>query len=130
MHDLSSEAASPRERDRVRVRYQPILGGLPGSCGRSPPMREQGGALVIQMFMATYENPSASGRCFGFRECWRWQDIYVELQGLLPNMKMPNPSPSRRCHFAASLSRDREVFAKRSESTSIWSHFRRCDSWA
>ena len=46
---------------------------------------------LAALFMAAYENPSASGRYFGVYESWPWQDIYAELQKLLPDMKMPEP---------------------------------------
>ena len=42
-------------------------------------------------FLAVYEQPQASGRYFGLRESWHWQDIYAELQKLLPQMTMPAP---------------------------------------
>jgi nucleoside-diphosphate-sugar epimerase len=41
------------------------------------------------LFLAAFENPSASGRYFGVYDSWPWQDIYAELQKLLPDMKMP-----------------------------------------
>ena len=43
------------------------------------------------LFMAAYENPNASGRYYGVYDSWHWQDIYAELQKILPNMKMPEP---------------------------------------
>ena len=43
------------------------------------------------LFMAAYENPNASGRYYGVYDSWHWQDIYTELQKILPNMKMPEP---------------------------------------
>ena len=44
---------------------------------------------LAALFLAAYEDPRASGRYFGVYESWRWQDIYAELQTLLPDMKMP-----------------------------------------
>ena len=46
---------------------------------------------LAALFLAAYENPAASGRYFGVRESWHWQDIYGELQKILPEMKMPEP---------------------------------------
>ena len=46
---------------------------------------------LAALFLAAYENPEASGRYFGVYASWHWQDIYAELQGLLPDMKMPEP---------------------------------------
>jgi len=46
---------------------------------------------LAALFLAAYENPAASGRYFGLYDSWHWQDIYAELQGLLPEMKMPSP---------------------------------------
>jgi len=44
---------------------------------------------LAALFLAAYENPEASGRYFGVYDSWHWQDIYAELQRLLPDMKMP-----------------------------------------
>jgi nucleoside-diphosphate-sugar epimerase len=46
---------------------------------------------LTALFLAAYENPAASGRYFGVYDSWHWQDIYAELQQILPNMKMPEP---------------------------------------
>ena len=46
---------------------------------------------LAALFLATFENSNASGRYFGVYESWHWQDIYAELQKILPNMKMPDP---------------------------------------
>ena len=46
---------------------------------------------LAALFLAAYENPAASGRYFGVFDSWHWQDIYAELQKILPNMKMPSP---------------------------------------
>ncbi len=46
---------------------------------------------LAAIFFATYENPSASGRYYGVYDSWHWQDIYAELQKILPTMKMPEP---------------------------------------
>lgn len=46
---------------------------------------------LAALFLAAYENPNASGRYFGVYESWHWQDLYAEVQKLLPNMKMPEP---------------------------------------
>jgi nucleoside-diphosphate-sugar epimerase len=43
------------------------------------------------LFLAAYENPNASGRYFGVYDSWHWQDIYAELQKILPDMKQPDP---------------------------------------
>ncbi len=43
------------------------------------------------LFLAAYENPNASGRYFGVYDSWHWQDIYAELQKILPGMKLPDP---------------------------------------
>jgi nucleoside-diphosphate-sugar epimerase len=46
---------------------------------------------LAALFLAAYENPAASGRYFGVYDSWHWQDIYAELQKILPNMNMPEP---------------------------------------
>lgn len=46
---------------------------------------------LAELFLATYENPKASGRYFGLYDSWHWQDIYAELNKILPDMKMPLP---------------------------------------
>ena len=46
---------------------------------------------LAALFLAAYERPEASGRYFGVRESWHWQDIYTELHKLLPEMPMPAP---------------------------------------
>ena len=46
---------------------------------------------LAALFLAAYENPSASGRYFGVYDSWHWEDIYAEIQKILPNMKMPEP---------------------------------------
>jgi nucleoside-diphosphate-sugar epimerase len=46
---------------------------------------------LAAIFLATYERPEASGRYFGVYDSWHWQDIYAELQKILPDMKMPEP---------------------------------------
>lgn len=46
---------------------------------------------LAAIFLAVYEDPSASGRYFGVYDSWHWQDIYAELQKILPDMKMPAP---------------------------------------
>lgn len=46
---------------------------------------------LAALFLAVYENPNVSGRYFGVYDSWHWQDIYAELQKLLPDMKMPEP---------------------------------------
>ena len=46
---------------------------------------------LAALFLAAYENPEASGRYFGVYDSWHWQDIYGELQKLLPTMQMPAP---------------------------------------
>jgi len=46
---------------------------------------------LAALFLAAYENPQASGRYYGVYDSWHWQDIYAELQRILPEMKMPVP---------------------------------------
>ena len=46
---------------------------------------------LAALFLAAYEDPRASGRYFGVFDSWHWQDIYKELQKILPDMKMPEP---------------------------------------
>ena len=46
---------------------------------------------LAAQFMAAYENSSAAGRYFGVYDSWHWQDIYREIQKILPSMKMPEP---------------------------------------
>jgi len=60
---------------------------------------------LAALFMAAYENPGASGRYYGVYDSWHWQDIYAELQKLLPGMKMPAaltdaPKPPTRFDFS------------------------------
>ena len=43
------------------------------------------------LFLAAYENPNASGRYYGVYDSWHWQDLYAEIQKILPDMKMPEP---------------------------------------
>lgn len=45
---------------------------------------------LAALFLAVYEHPNASGRYFGVYDSWHWQDIYAELQNILPDMKMPD----------------------------------------
>ena len=46
---------------------------------------------LAEIFLRVYEDPDASGRYFGVYDSWPWQDIYAELQKILPDMKMPEP---------------------------------------
>ena len=46
---------------------------------------------LAALFLAAYENPGASGRYFGLYDSWHWQDIYGELQKIIPDMKQPKP---------------------------------------
>ena len=46
---------------------------------------------LAAIFLATYERPEVSGRYFGVYDSWHWQDIYAELQKILPGMQMPEP---------------------------------------
>ncbi|WP_416897352.1 MAG: NAD-dependent epimerase/dehydratase family protein [Minwuia sp.] len=46
---------------------------------------------IAALFLAAYENPAARGRYFGVKESRHWQDIYTELQRLMPDMVMPEP---------------------------------------
>ena len=44
---------------------------------------------LAKIFLAVYEDPSASGRYFGVYKSLHWQEIYNECKKLIPNMKMP-----------------------------------------
>ncbi|MFC1681065.1 NAD-dependent epimerase/dehydratase family protein [Pseudomonadota bacterium] len=44
---------------------------------------------LAALFLAAYEDSSASGRYYGVFDSWHWQDIYAELRKLLPEMTMP-----------------------------------------
>ena len=44
---------------------------------------------LAKIFLAVYENPTASGRYFGVYKSLHWEDIYNECKKLIPNMKMP-----------------------------------------
>jgi nucleoside-diphosphate-sugar epimerase len=44
---------------------------------------------VANLFLAAYENPNAEGRYFGMKESWHWQDLYAELEKLIPGMVSP-----------------------------------------
>ena len=46
---------------------------------------------LAEIFLSVYEKPEASGRFYGVYGSWHWQDIYFELQKILPHMKMPEP---------------------------------------
>lgn len=46
---------------------------------------------LAALFLSAYENPEASGRYFGVYDSWHWQDLYAELQKILPDMVMPAP---------------------------------------
>jgi len=46
---------------------------------------------VAALFLAAYENPSASGRYFAVRESWHWNDIYRTLKEIEPSLKIPPP---------------------------------------
>ena len=46
---------------------------------------------LANLFIAAYENPAAHGRYFGVYDSWHWQDIYKELERLIPGMKTPEP---------------------------------------
>ena len=46
---------------------------------------------LAALFLAAYENPDASGRYYGVYDSWHWQDLYAELEKLIPGMKMPAP---------------------------------------
>ena len=50
---------------------------------------------LASLFLAAYENPNASGRYYGVYDSWHWQDIYAELQEILPDMTMPAPLTER-----------------------------------
>ena len=44
---------------------------------------------LAAMFLAAYEDSTASGRYYGVYDSWHWQDFYAEMKKLLPDMKMP-----------------------------------------
>ena len=46
---------------------------------------------LAKLFLAAYEDSSASGRYFGVLESFHWNDIYKECQKLIPDMQMPEP---------------------------------------
>ncbi len=46
---------------------------------------------LARLFLAAYEDPSASGRYFGVLESFHWNDIYKECQKLIPEMQIPEP---------------------------------------
>ena len=46
---------------------------------------------LARLFLAAYEDSSASGRYFGVLESFHWNDIYKECQKLIPDMQMPEP---------------------------------------
>ena len=46
---------------------------------------------LAALFLAAYENPTASGRYFGVYDSWHYQDIYAEIHKILPNARMPEP---------------------------------------
>ncbi|HUU72551.1 MAG TPA: NAD-dependent epimerase/dehydratase family protein [Burkholderiales bacterium] len=65
-----------------------------GGEGRHSKMPNDSASMIhlhdlAALFLAAYENPAASGRYYGVYDSWHWQDIYGELQKLLPDMKMP-----------------------------------------
>ena len=65
-----------------------------GEAGRHEKVPNDSSSMIhlhdlAALFLAAYENPAASGRYFGVYDSWHWQDIYAELQRLLPEMKMP-----------------------------------------
>lgn len=46
---------------------------------------------LAALFLAAYEKPDASGRYFGVYDSWHWQDVYADLNKILPDMKVPSP---------------------------------------
>ena len=46
---------------------------------------------LARLFLAAYEDSSASGRYFGVLDSFHWNDIYKECQKLIPDMQMPEP---------------------------------------
>ena len=69
---------------------------IDGKAGRHDKVPNDSTSMVhlhdlAALFLAAYENPDASGRYFGVYDSWHWQNIYAELQKLLPGMKMPIP---------------------------------------
>ena len=69
---------------------------IDGKAGRHETIPNDSSSMIHlhdlgALFLAAYENPDASGRYFGVRESWHWQDIYAELHKILPQMQMPAP---------------------------------------
>jgi nucleoside-diphosphate-sugar epimerase len=46
---------------------------------------------LASLFFAAYENEDAHGRYFAMFESWHYQDIYAELEKLIPEAEMPEP---------------------------------------
>ena len=46
---------------------------------------------LAALFFAALENPQHSGRYFGVYDSWHWQDIYAELEKLIPGLQAPAP---------------------------------------
>ena len=65
-----------------------------GEAGRHQTIPNDSSSMIhlhdlAALFLAAYENREASGRYFGVYDSWHWQDIYAELQKILPDMVMP-----------------------------------------
>lgn len=72
---------------------QSLIKGGPGRHEKVP--NDSSSLIHLQdlaaIFLAVYEDPEASGRYFGVYDSWHWNDLYSELQKLIPDMKMPAP---------------------------------------
>ncbi len=73
-----------------------IRGMLNGESPRHAKMPDDSMSLIhlhdlADLFLAAYENANASGRYFGVYDSWHWQDIYAELENLIPGLKVPAP---------------------------------------
>ena len=67
---------------------------IKGGVGRHEKVPNDSSSLIhlhdlAAIFLAVYENPEASGRYFGVYDSWHWNDLYAELQKLIPDMKLP-----------------------------------------
>lgn len=51
---------------------------------------------LAALFFAALEDPTASGRYFGVYDSWHFEDIYAELEKLIPEAEMPEPLTEER----------------------------------
>ena len=49
---------------------------------------------LAELHIAALENPDASGRYFGLKNSWHWQDILSEIENLVPSYQKPKPDPT------------------------------------